>query len=733
MIRLSFSFAICLWAVSLHPVGGLPALEEVVNARRDLWGDAALRQTNGPCYEFFKDLLPPPRYVNADFRYYPIVLSTPGSKVKARLISNGSALNARGGTRSWHDVGVPVTFRVGPDELRFGEFPDRLEGPRFLEGYLPIVQIDYAHGEAVYRQEAFASVAPEFATNCVVFVSFSLLKGSNGIVAAQVDEAKADSVVRFDGNWKWTRQRLVATVSPKRSVHLAIATVPKAGPGGRLDAAEYGKQRQAAIEFWKNAVGSGMQLEIPEPIVQNAWRALVCANLTLINDDRMHYSAGNQYDRLYQGEGCDAVQSLIVWNTDHDLLRRLLVSQLDFTRKGLEYHQAGHKLQILAEYFWRTRDAEFLKAQRPRWQKELDRILNERTNGHGLFRREQYCGDVATPVFSLNSNAKAWRAIRDFAAVLETLDEPSEAARIRASAEKFRRDILVAVEESIRRDVQPPFIPIAMLGEENSYSPITGTKIGSYWNLMANYVLGSRVFGPNSERERWLLNYVEEHGGLCMGMIRSRPNPTFWTGPHSINPLYGLRRTLMLLERDEPEKALLSFYGMLAQGFTRDTFISGEGCSLTPLDEGGRLFYCPPNSAANAFFLCTLRNLLVQDLDLDDDGRPETLRLCFATPRRWLENGNEITVRDAPTAFGNVSLSLQSRLAQGKITAQLSLPITTTRPKRALIRFRLPDGWQVSDAQAHDHHLPVDDTATVDISTLTGTVSIHASVKSTGH
>ena len=52
----------------------------------------------------------------------------------------------------------------------------------------------------------------------------------------------------------------------------------------------------------------------------------------------------------------------------------------------------------------------------------------------------------------------------------------------------------------------------------------------------------------------------------------------------------------------------------------------------------------PPNSAANAHFLLMLRYMLVQDYDTNDDGRADTLRLCFATPRRWLEDGKEIVV-----------------------------------------------------------------------------------------
>src|SRR5437870_2930908 len=108
----------------------------------------------------------------------------------------------------------------------------------------------------------------------------------------------------------------------------------------------------------------------------------------------------------------------------------------------------------------------------------------------------------------------------------------------------------------------------------------------------------------------------------------------FRAGEDRVNPLYGTRYALDTLRRDDAERALVSFYGLLAQGLTRNTFIGGEGCSLRPVDDGGRFFYCPPNSAANAHFLSMLRGLLVQDWDLNDDGRPETLRLLFATPRR---------------------------------------------------------------------------------------------------
>ena len=168
-----------------------------------------------------------------------------------------------------------------------------------------------------------------------------------------------------------------------------------------------------------------------------------------------------------------------------------------------------------------------------------------------------------------------------------------------------------------------------------------------------------------------------------MGMLRAGgAENTFWTGHYQVWPLYTTRYALDCLRRDDPERALVSLYGALAQGFTRNTFISGEGCALTPLDEGGRFLFCPPNSAANSYLLSTLRYALVQDWDLDDDGKPDTLRLLFATPKRWLEDGETIQVERAPTAFGPVSVRMDSSASRNdtrlaRSSSRTSLTCTT--------------------------------------------------------
>jgi hypothetical protein len=180
-----------------------------------------------------------------------------------------------------------------------------------------------------------------------------------------------------------------------------------------------------------------------------------------------------------------------------------------------------------------------------------------------------------------------------------------------------------------------------------------------------------------------------------------------------------MRYILDTLRRDDPERALVSFYGMLAQGMTRDTFIGAEGCSIEPLDDGGRYFYCPPNSSSNGQWLAALRYLLIQDWDLDEDGRPDTLRLLFGTPRRWLEDGKSIAVERAPTDFGPVSMKMLSKLSRGEVIADLDLP-ERNKPAKTLLRARVPAGWKVSSAQSGSRSFQPDDRGTIDITSLQG-------------
>jgi hypothetical protein len=314
--------------------------------------------------------------------------------------------------------------------------------------------------------------------------------------------------------------------------------------------------------------------------------------------------------------------------------------------------------------------------------------------------------------------------------VLDEMGEHDQAQRLGTITAEYRKTILAAIDKSTVHTVTPPFVPIAMDGEEPVPDPITGTRLGSYWNLVVQSLLGSGVFRHDSQTATDIVRYMQTNGGLCMGMIRVQSTRPFWVDPRNIDDLYGVRYALLLQQRDEPDRALVSFYGKLAQGMTRETFCDGESTGIIPRDRFGRQMYLPPNSAANGYFLQQLRGLLVQDWDMTGDGRADTLRLLYATPRHWLRDGATIKVERAPTAFGEVSVAAHSELSKGSVTATVDMP-SRQAPAKALLRFRLPAGYQITSTEIEHRPATMADQETVDLSGRKGHVAVTALLRRT--
>jgi hypothetical protein len=708
---------------------------------RDVWSEAALAQPDGPSYAFFKDILPPLRYANTEFRHYPIVLSAPAGPVKVRWISNGSGINLRANKKPmWKENGFPVSFHVGERGEPFGANSEHQRGPYYREGYLPVVQVACSSGGATYHQEAFAALGAPYAAHGAVFVRFTVRDAPGTVVArlgldtpaqseaGAIRDGEGRALVLHDARWSWQadQKQLRTDLMPGESATLAVFTQPLPSPYRVLDHTTFADEMRACEDGWKAWLGRGASLAVPEPVVHDAWRALVAGNFLIADGDRMNYSAGNAYDHLYEAECGDAVRSLMLYGFLDDA-RRMVKPLLDFNRQVTRFHVAGHKLQLLAHYYWVTRDAGSLRTWEPTWAPVIDFLVKSRQPENGLLPPDRYAGDIAQDVYALNSNANAWRGLRDLAAVLADLGEAERSRLLGREADSFRAAILRAVAASEQRDVAPPFIPNALFGAEKAYPVLTATRLGSYYDLMAPYIIGSRVFGPGDARETWMIDYLRAHGGLAMGMIRSTPHQGEFDNEPGVNVLYGLRYLLALLRRDDRDHALAGFYGQLAQGMTRDTFIGGEGSRFFHGDRFGRSFYLPPNSTSNATFLLLLRYLLIQDWDLDDDGRPETLRLLYGAPARWLDDGAVLDVTRAPTMFGPVAFRVESRLVEGEIRLEITCP--PLRPASFLVRPPLPRGWKIAAASVGRIDLPIGSEGAIDVSGQTDTFRLRVRVE----
>jgi hypothetical protein len=155
---------------------------------------------------------------------------------------------------------------------------------------------------------------------------------------------------------------------------------------------------------------------------------------------------------------------------------------------------------------------------------------------------------------------------------------------------------------------------------------------------------------------------------------------------------------------------------------TPNTFVAGEAATVPPLPGlAGRAMYLPPNAAADAAFLETLRLMLVHET-------PAGLQLAYATPRAWLRPGRRIAVTNLPTSFGPLSYALVAR--SGSVDAVVDVP-TRAPPSALTLRLRLPPGERIAAVTVDGAPSARFDraTATIDLSGREGKVTVVARVE----
>src|SRR4051812_6555732 len=491
--------------------------EQIIAAKSDIVGEAALQQPRGASYEFFEKVLPPLRYVDALYKHYPIVLAAPRSLVKSKVLSNGAIINPLARHYQWiGEAGIPWHVTLGPRHLPFGNDLAKLKGPHFAEGYLPIVQLGYESEDGTYREECFAATDPKLAAAGAIFVRFEFPGDNLGRVDVEMEsgnellrEGSRQHLVldgtkkvrlAYDDNFEWRAARscLMSKEKHARVAHVVFFTTPAEPTVVTPNRAKwYEAEREKCVKTWSDWLAAGTNVRVPEPYVNHAWRSLLVGTQMIYAGEQLNYSAGNQYARKYAHESGEAMRSLMLWGHEKDAADSI-PPIFTYRRANIGFHDAAYKLEGLAHYYFVTRDAAMVRKTRDLWQREIDMIVKSRDAATGLLPREKYCSDIETPVVSVVANANCWRGLRDMALVLADIGDTEQAENLGKVAAQYRKIILAAVDKAVDRSVDPPFMPIA-LGEETVHDPITGTRLGSYWNLVVSQVLFSGVFPASSQ------------------------------------------------------------------------------------------------------------------------------------------------------------------------------------------------------------------------------------------
>lgn len=712
-------------------------LDAALEENRDVWGETLIAQ-GGATYDTIKNLLRPLFYstgnVYTELGVHNLLFGENGGAPPYIIpLADGSRIAA-----NVHQSEDHVAWQVGPDAESFGSDLARLDGPYLDDGYWPVLQTAYTDDAGNrFAQECFAGHVPGHA-GVVAFLRMTVRVASGSphalLTARFGDDAKTRFRFTAPSDVQVTHEdehRITWEVAPgENTLHAVWSPEYPLPEAFAVSESAYETARTAMEAYWTEQLAPVLRFDVPEARVMNAQRNLLIQNLIM----RWRYSLGAvvYHNSFYQPESSDAVQTLGEFGLP-EAYRDGLAALLGMT-KGEGYYinwERGEKLTHGAHYYFLTRDAEFIEAHTDTFV-EICEIFRKQMaeDEYGLLTKQRQCGDIPEVAHYMFHQMVGWQGIRDMAAVWKSIGRSDLHDRFRPLADELKAAIDKGMATAVTdMDDGTLFIPRALYTGEAAYPSITETRIGSYWNLVMPYAFATGYWPMDGPELGRIAAYMHTHGGLFLGLLRFNYYPTpigafrrdglpgyYTTGVDNVYlPAY-LR---MIAAQDLADRQVLTFYGKLAHGMTRNTFVTGEGATLGARPgEYYRSTYGGPTTANNCAFLLNLRLMLVRDSFNHDTGAPEGLYLAHATPREWLEDGKEITVDAAPTCFGPVSYRIESHLAEGRVDVALSLPVRNPMAATKL-KLRLPDPYTIIAVQNADRG-DVDFDATTGIIDLSG-------------
>jgi hypothetical protein len=584
------------------------------------------------------------------------------------------------------DVSVPENpvafFEIGDPPVRFGAGPGGCR--KSLADGAPIVTAEFEHEGATYRQTVFGwseGLSPDAPLWAYVELRADLgprQKGRNevGLCIGPGNGAPEVWSSASDASPAKTWASLLWIKIPFDAPAKGWAQVPKA---------EFEARKAEVLEAWKADLGSGTVLRTPEPRVdeaRRAWLAYASLDVDKVNGILEPHDGAGFYEQVYGYSAALYPHALDLWGR-HEEARKVLESLLTFqTPDGLFTSHFGTPdpgalLIALSEHFALTGDAVWLRRVAPNMVRMCGWIAAKRresmtpagaprTMTYGLIKFRPYC-DFPGGTYDYFGDTYCAAGLERAAQALAAIGLVTDSGDLAAEAQAYRADILASMDRAVIESGGLKVLPL----EPDTHRILDASKgrASDYYSLIASCLLESELLAADDERAGWVMRFLEERGGLRLGMCE------FGGG---IDHAYTYGYWLDCLKLDRVRNVILGFYGSLAYGMSRETF---AGVEVT------RLFSGDNEPTLPHLYSCTQQLRLLRMMLLQEDGN--RLWIGRAMPRHWLASEAVTELRNAPTAFGPVSLVVRPHPAEGRTEVGLTAP-SRRPPEAILLRLRDP-------------------------------------------
>lgn len=342
--------------------------------------------------------------------------------------------------------------------------------------------------------------------------------------------------------------------------------------------------------------------------------------------------------------------------------------------------ETGGALYSIGEYFRYTHDTAWIRQISSKLLKSCDYLIRWRERskipalkGRGYGMIDGKVADPEDPYHQFMLNGYGYLGLKRMAEVYENIDA-SISERLGNEAEEWRNDIR---ESLFRTMAESPVVPAgdgtwcptappwteARAPRLLYYEPETflshGTFTVSDVLLGPLYLVFCEVLDPHEPAARMMLKYHSEN---------------FYQRNAAFSQPYYSRHNIIQLKLGLVKPFLKTYFNTVSALADRETYTFWEHLYQVSVHK----------THEEAWFLMETRWMLYLE-----DG--DTLRLLSGIPRNWLDDGKSIELKNVASYFGPISLTVNSSLKSGTVSALVKCN-SDRIPHTVILRLPHPEG-----------------------------------------
>ena len=221
------------------------------------------------------------------------------------------------------------------------------------------------------------------------------------------------------------------------------------------------------------------------------------------------------------------------------------------------------------------------------------------------------------------------------------------------------------------------------------YENLIANTEAYYYSILSSRMLESEIFDVNDVRLSYVPDFLEERKGIILGVTRFGKKHGLGYSAHFAGG-YGITN----LRLGRIDRSLLNFYGMLSYGMARNLYSTQEHDNFL-IGENDSWYYARQPHLHSTSELIRITNEMLVHEERDE------LWLSRGVPKKWLENGKVIEVKNAQTCFGPYSYRIESNVSNGIIKADISRSFESYAPSAIKLSLRHPEAKVIKSIEVN--------------------------------